>query len=103
MINFTLHGSFVYILFKTPRIIAIVYKCKMVLCKIIFVLNILLFIIQSIFFKNTLKIFDSNQSYKDKFDLHTFTETTYAILGTEILTACIQTIFLYHYGYIYRK
>jgi len=103
MINFTLHGSFVYILFKTPRIIAIVYKCKMVLCKIIFVLNILLFIIQSIFFKNTLKIFDSNQSYKDKLDLHTFTETTYAILGTEILTACIQTIFLYHYGYIYRK
>lgn len=103
MINFTLHGSFVYILFKTPRIIAIVYKCKMVLCKIIFVLNILLFIIQSIFFKNTLEKFDSNQSYKDKFDLHTFTETTYAILGTEILTACIQTIFLYHYGYIYRK
>ena len=66
-------------------------------------LNILLFIIQSIFFKNTLEKFDSNQSYKDKFDLHTFTETTYAILGTEILTACIQTIFLYHYGYIYRK
>lgn len=57
-------------------------------------LGILLFIIQSIFFRKTLDLISNNPTYKEKLDLKQFEEATYAILGTEIVTSLIQAIFL---------
>lgn len=52
--------------------------------------------------KKTSDLVKGNKRYNEKFDLKSFEEATFAILGTEVFTILMQAIFLQHYIYIYR-